>query len=263
MEFAGARVLITGASRGVGEALAREAARRGAIPALVARNAGTLDRLAAELGGTAHPADFADPSDLQSLIERVEATAGPIDVLVNNAGGVDATWFPESSAQAVSAMYQLNLLAPVELCRQALPRMLQRGRGHVVNVSSLGASTVLPGLVAYSSAKAGLSHFTAGLRADLRGLPIKTTLVELGLVPTDALTDAKQYGPAAASYRRLYRLHLLVDVPPESVARRVFDAVVRGRRHVTIPRRASVTAAFSHAPRKLVELVLTGVEHRA
>src|SRR5438309_8624278 len=119
MELAGARVLITWASRGIGEAMAREAARRGAIPALVARSTGVLSRIAAEVGGTAHPADLADSAALHSLIERVEAEAGPIDVLVNNAGGVDARWIAGSSAEAVSAMYRLNLLAPVELCRQA------------------------------------------------------------------------------------------------------------------------------------------------
>jgi short-subunit dehydrogenase len=76
--------------------------------------------------------------------------------------------------------------------------MLGRGGGHVVNVSSTAGCSALPGLVSYSASKAALSHFTAGLRADLRGLPIGTTLVELGPIPTEMLGHTDDYEPTAA-----------------------------------------------------------------
>ena len=103
--------------------------------------------------------------------------------------------------------------------------MLGRGGGHIDNMSSMADCTVFPGLVAYSASKAALSHITAGLRADLRGLLIGTTLVELGPVPTDMLAEAEAYEPTAAAFRRCYRLRLVVDVPRQKVAEDVVEAV--------------------------------------
>src|SRR5438552_943950 len=90
MELRGKRVLITGASRGIGEELARRFARAGATVALVARSADAIDKLAADLGGSAHPADLADHAQVERLVHRVEDEAGAVDVLVNNAG-IDIT----------------------------------------------------------------------------------------------------------------------------------------------------------------------------
>ena len=94
-----------------------------------------------------------------------------------------------------------------------------------------------PGLVAYCASKAALSHFTAGLRADLGGLPIGTTLVELGPIPTEMLAEVDSYEPTARSFRRFYRARLMVDVPREKVADEVVAAVQEGRRHVRLPKR--------------------------
>ena len=141
--------------------------------------------------------------------------------------------------------------------------MLRRGGGHIVNISSGAGCAVVPGLVAYSASKAALSDFTAGLRAELRGLPIGTTLVELGPVPTDMLAEAEDYEPTAKSYRRFYRMRLMVDVPREKVADKVVEAVQRGRRHVRIPKRNALFPLLSEAPRRIIELLLTGVPHQA
>ena len=119
-----------------------------------------------------------------------------------------------------------------------------------------------PGLVAYSASKAALSHFTAGLRADLRGLSIGTTLVELGPIPTDLLAEATDYEPTADSFSRFYRIRLAVDVPRETVAGEVVEAVQRGRRHVRLPKRAAVFPMLCEAPRRIAEVLLTGVPHR-
>jgi short-subunit dehydrogenase len=262
MELAGARVLVTGASRGIGEEIAREVARRGAAVALVARSGDRLRSLAAELGGTAHPADLGDPEQVRDLVGRVEEEAGPVDVLVNNAGIDLAGWLPDAPSEELRAIYQLNLVTPAELCRQVIPRMLGRGRGHLVNISSMAGVGVFPGLVAYSSTKAGLTHFTAGLRADLRGLPIGTTVVELGPIPTDMLDHVESYPPTQRSFRRGYRLGLVADVPKQRVAAAVADAVARGRRHVRLPRRMAPFAVTTELPRRITELILTGVRPR-
>jgi short-subunit dehydrogenase len=143
-----------------------------------------------------------------------------------------------------------------------LPGMLARGQGHIVNVSSLAGAAVFPGLVAYSSTKAGLTHFTSGLRADLKGKPIGLTVVELGLVPTDMQAHVLSYKPTDASFDRFYKIHLLVDVPREKVAADVVDAIVHNRRHVRHPKRAAFNVALTETPRRLVELLLTGVPHQ-
>jgi uncharacterized protein len=263
MDLTGKRVLVTGASRGIGEALARRFAERGAQVALVARDGDALAKLAADVGGTAHPADLSDPTAVRGLLDRVEADGGPVDVLVNNAGIEITKSFADFSADDVERIYRVNLLSPVELCRQAMPRMVARGRGHIVNVASLAGVAVYPGLTAYSSTKAGLSHFTAGLRADLRGLPVGTTLVELGPIPTDMLSQVGNYQPTNDSFDRFYKLRLIVDVPREQVANEVVDAVEHDRRHVRIPKRAVLFPLLTEAPRRMVEMFLSGVKHQA
>ena len=263
MELHGKRVLITGASRGIGEALTRRFASTGATVALVARSADAIEKLAADLGGTAHPADLADPAQVEHLIRRVEDESGPVDVLVNNAG-IDVTKsFVDYTSEEVARIVQVNLTAPMELCRQAIPRMLQRGGGHIVNISSMAACGVYPGLTAYSTTKAGLSHFTAGLRADLRGQPIRTTVVEMAGVPTDMLDNVDTYAPCADSFQRGYRLHLITDTPVATIADATVEAVQKDKRHVRYPKRAVLFPFLSEAPRRMTELILTGVKHQS
>jgi short-subunit dehydrogenase len=262
MDLVGRRVLITGASRGIGEAIARAATSAGARVALVARSEGPLEALAGELGGTAHPADLTDPDAVVGLVARVEADGGPIDVLVNNAGIDLGGPFVGMTPEGIEQIYRVNLLTPVHLCRQVLPGMLERGRGHIVNVSSMAGVAAFPGIVAYSSTKAGLTHFTAGLRADLKGQPIGTTAVELGPIPTEMLSHVDDYEPTRRSFERFYQIKLLVDVPREVVADSVIDAVKHNRRHVRLPRRAALNPIMTEVPRRFVELVLTGVPHQ-
>ena len=136
--------IVTGASRGIGAAIATAFVERGATVALVARGAEALDELAGRLGGTAPPADLTDSGVVAGLLDRVEAEAGPVDVLVNNAGmePTKAVW--SMSATEVEAILRLNLVTPAELTRQAAVRFRPRGRGHIVNVSSLAGCVALP-----------------------------------------------------------------------------------------------------------------------
>lgn len=262
VKLAGRHVLITGASRGIGAELAIRFADKGARLCLVARASKELTDLADRLSAPPYAADLGDPAQVHGLIARVEAGAGPVDVLVNNAG-VDTTGeFMRQDWTDIEALYRLNLLTPVELCHQVLPGMLARGFGHIVNMSSLASVTTFPGLSVYSSSKAGLSHFTASLRADLRGRQVKTTLVELGPVSTGLLASAKDYRPVDDSFARAYRLHLLSELDAPAVAARVVSAVRRRRRHVRLPWRAALAAQVVEAPRRATELLLTGIEHQ-
>jgi short-subunit dehydrogenase len=262
MDVHGRRVLITGASRGIGEAMARAFAAAGARVALVARTERAIKELAHDLDGEAFPADLTDSDQVGRLIERVESEAGPVDVLVNNAGNENVGYFPAQSPAEIDATYRLNLLAPVHLCRQVVPRMIERGGGHIVNISSSADMITGPGLVTYASTKAGLTQFTAGLRMELKGLPVKLTRVQVGTVPTDMLDRLFTYAPMDRALRRLYRLQIVADVRKETLAAAVLGAVARERRHVRLPKRNVPLSLMTEAPRRVIELALTGVKAR-
>jgi short-subunit dehydrogenase len=263
MELQGKRVLITGASRGIGRSIAHAMAGSGAHVALLARDAAALEALAAELGGTAHPTDLLDASQREGLLERIEGDVGPIDVLVNNAGigSTGAHW--DTTAADVTAQVELNLLTPLELCRQAVPLMIQRGRGHLVNVASLAAVASVPGMTTYAATKAGLSHGTSALRDELKGLPIGVTTVLVGGVPTDLLHQGEEYAPFHRAFDRLRRIQLSPDTAADTLAAAVVRGVERGTRTVYLPRRAAPFVGFVEAPRKIVKLALLRVPRRA
>jgi short-subunit dehydrogenase len=262
VQLSGAHVLITGASRGIGEHLARDAARRGALVTLVARSEAALKTLAEELHGHALPTDLSDPTQVRGLLARAESQAGrPVDVLVNDAGVEAARGMLELPPEELEHVVLLNLLAPAELTRQALPGMVARGRGHVVNISS-GYSTVnTPGLTPYCATKAGLSHFTAGIAVELKGTGVGTTLVEPGPVRT-SMWERLQPTLPAASLDRMLRWRLTAEVEPEDLARATLDKVESGGGHVVLPRRNLPVMAMSWTPRRLAGIALTGVRRR-
>lgn len=256
------RIVVTGASRGIGAVLASELARRGNDLVLVARSAADLERVAADTTrAECFTADLADVDGIGGLVEAIEAS-GPIDVLVNNAG-VDLTGrFWELPPERIGHLVTLNLVAPLLMARFALPQMLARGSGHIVNVSSLSGTNTIPGLVPYSASKAGLSHATGVLRSELRGTPITTTLVEIGPVASDMMGNLRQYGPTRRSVQRLARLRLTYDLDMDKVAIAIADAIDRRARHVRLPRRDALFPLLTEAPRRLTEWLLTGVDHR-
>jgi len=262
VELHGKRVLITGASRGIGRALAVAFADAGAHVALVARDGASLESLAAQLGGSAHPADLLDPEQLGRLVHRVEDSVGAIDVLVNNAGIAHGRAHWDQTAEQVEAQVRLNLIVPLELCRQAIPRMLRRGGGHLVNVASLAALAAVPGTTTYAATKAGLAHGTAALRDELKGLPVGVTTVMVGGVPTDLLAHGEEYAPFHKSFERLRHIQLLPDTPPDVLAAAVVHGVRKGTRTVYLPRRSAPFVALVEAPRKVVNLALTGIKRR-
>ena len=259
MNLSGARVVVTGASRGIGAALATECAIRGARVALVARSQEQLAKLAADLGGEAYAADLADSSAIVPLVRRIEAD-GPVDVLVNNAG-LDLTGaLTELPADKIEQLLAVNLLAPILMCRAILPGMQARGGGHIMNVSSLAGTNALPGVLPYSSSKAGLSHFTAGLRAELKGTDVTTTLAEIGPVESSMMDSLRGHAPTQRALTRLATLRLSVDLDITTVVDALVDAIERERRHVRLPRRDALFPLLTEAPRRMTEWLLAGVK---
>jgi uncharacterized protein len=259
VQLDGAHVLVTGASRGIGEAFARRFAAAGARVTLVARSRDAIERLAAELGGGAVPADLLDPDSVDGLVDEVERQAGPVDVLVNNAGLETTAPHVSQDPAVLRDTLRLNLEAPMVLTRSVLPGMLERGRGHLVYVSSIAGSAGVPYMAVYSASKGGVNNFVAALRLELRDTPIGTTLVAPGPVDTAMWGGVEDAEEISGVLRRFNRLHLIPKKSPDLIARRTVEAVRSDARHVRTPRRLSAMFWLGEGPRRLTETILTGV----
>ncbi len=262
MKLSGSRIVVTGASRGLGEQLARALAGAGARVALVARSSEAITKLAADLGGDAYPADLSDTAAIDPLITRIERD-GRIDALVNNAG-VDLTGrFTAADPAALAQLVTVNLVAPMLLSRAVLPGMLERGAGTVLNIGSMAGVSPLPGLVAYNTSKAGLAHFSASLRAELRGTPIVVSLAEIGGFDSEMWDNVRSHGPTTRTTARLAKLQLLPTLPMSTVVAALVTALERDRKHVRMPVRDFALPLIGEAPRRIIELLLTGVDHQS
>ena len=260
MDLKGAHVLITGASRGIGAAMAAEFAKAGSRVSLVARSEDALSAVAASTGGTAFTADLLDADTVDDLVRRVEAEAGPIDVLVNNAGLESSQWLAKETPSGIRDVVRLNMEAPVVLTSAVLPGMLERGRGSLVYVSSLAGTAGFPGMTVYAGTKGGVTNFAASVRVELRDTPLEVTLVAAGPVDTgmwDRLEEKSDFDPIL---KRMNALHLIPKKSPELLARRTVAAVKAGRRHVRVPRRLLATYWLGESPRRIAEWILAGVK---
>ena len=180
MQLAGARALVTGATGGIGGAVARALHGRGAHVLLSARREELLEQLRAELGGRVEvlPADLAERGGPARLAEA----AGAVDLLVANAALPASGRVEEFEPEQIDRALDVNLRAPIQLTRALLPGMLERGRGHVVLVSSLSGKIASPRSGIYSATKFGLRGFAAGLREDVEPRGIGVTVVFPGFV---------------------------------------------------------------------------------
>lgn len=204
-------VLLTGASAGIGEALAHAFAREGLRLSLVARRKEVLDELAERVGG-AHviAADLSDPAVVEDVVKGAEAAQGPVDHLVNNAGMqiVDYGW--DIDPDDGERMVRLNLLTPLRFIRRCVPGMRDRGMGSVVNVSSVAGFAPPTGMAWYAASKAGLGTASETLAGELRGSgvhvltvypgPIRTAMGDYGQsrLQQDWRQVAEQWGEADA-----------------------------------------------------------------
>lgn len=181
MELANRSVLLTGATGGLGRAIARAVADRGATLALSARKAEALERLAAELPGEGHRTLAADLAE-DGAAERLAAEAGEVDVLVANAGLPAAGWLADFSEEQLKRALRVNLEAPMLMARALFPAMVERGSGHLVFIASLAGKAASPRSSIYNATKFGLRGFALGLRADLGPKGVGVSLISPGFI---------------------------------------------------------------------------------
>jgi short-subunit dehydrogenase len=200
MNFKGKTVVITGGSEGVGAATARAFAAAGANLVLAARGRKKLEAIAEELRKITRveivAMDVSDPDACVTLFRKAQFEFDGIHVLVNNAGFHKRGAVETLSAEDLGRMIDVNLKAPIVLCRLALPFLREAGQGAIVNVASLAGRTPVPGAATYSASKFGLRAFTFALAEELQGSNIKLAVVSPGPIDTgfmmsniDTVTD--------------------------------------------------------------------------
>ena len=239
-DWKGRVVLITGASSGIGRALALELGRRGARLGLTARRGEELLRLGEEVeraGGEALAlaADVRDAAALQEVVGRVVGRWGRVDVLVANAGMSSTTAGTSLNAGEVGDVISINVLGVVNSVAAVLPGMLERGAGHLVAISSLASYRGMPKSGAYSASKAAVSTFFESLRVDLRRSHIDVTTIHPGFIRTPMTAGRKK------------KLPFLLE--PEDAACRIVRAIERRARTYAFPwQLASLVRVIRHLP---------------
>jgi uncharacterized protein len=244
-----ATALITGASAGIGEAIARELASRGHGITLVARREERLRALAAELAG-AHGvraetmrADLGDAAARERLASQLDELGLEVEILVNNAGFGGAGNVAESDRQRLVTMVRLNCEALLDLQATFLPAMVERGRGAVINVASTAAFQPIPGTATYAATKAFVLSLSEAVHEELRGTGVTLTAVCPGPVRTE-FAEVAGIGEAEDQVPDFFWMS------SETVARSAVDAAEKGKRAIVpgiLNRAGAVTG--QHVPR--------------
>jgi short-subunit dehydrogenase len=222
VELAGRTALVTGATGGIGDAIARTLSARGARLLVSGRREAELTRLAEDVGGSAIVSDLAVGEEVDRLAGA--ALEAEVDVLVANAALPASGLLSELTRTQVDRMLEVNLRAPIELARVLAPAMVARGRGHLVFVSSISGKVASPASSIYNATKFGLRGFAFGLREDLRGSGVGVSVVAPGFIREAGMfakTEVKL--PPGVGTRS-----------PQDVANAVLRAVERNRAEVDV-----------------------------
>jgi short-subunit dehydrogenase len=232
MSLVNGTVLVTGATGGIGHAIARAFGTRGATLVLSGRRTEVLEPLAAELGARTIACDLGDREQVERLIEQ----AGDVDVLVANAALPASGDIKDLTQAQIDTMIEVNLRAPIAIARALIPGMVARRRGHLVFVSSLSGKAASPASSLYSATKFGLRGFALSAREDLRGDNVGVSVVLPGFISDAGMfADAQMELPRGVGTRT-----------PEQVATAIVSAVERNRAEVSVaPAALRIGAGFA------------------
>jgi short-subunit dehydrogenase len=245
MELRGRNALVTGAGGGLGAYIARALADEGVDLALTDLPEASVDGLSAELRTRGvevkhAPADLSDRDERRRLVAWAHEALGPVDILVNNAGVEFAGNFLDTEPEQLELTVAVNLLAVMDLTRLALPGMLERGHGHVVNVASLAGKVPGPQLASYSASKHGVVGFTAALRAELGNRPVGFSAICPGFVGRVGMYGRLEpYLEGAANPAG--------TIPPERVGEAVVRAVREDVHEIVVSGRSMKPLILLHA----------------
>lgn len=234
--LAGARVVLTGASGGIGRCLAAGAAARGARLLLSGRKESILNEIAAPLRSrgcdvATVAGDLTNPADMKALIQAAGERLGGLDVLINNAGVSSFGHFVTSSEAILREIMEVNFFAPAELMRLAAPLLRRGNRPAIVNVSSMCARRGVPAWSEYSASKFALAGLTEALRAEFARFDIDVLLVVPGLTQTDFASHSLRCDGRM-------QINFAGGMPPESVADSILRGLEKGKSEIVLGREA-------------------------
>jgi 2-deoxy-D-gluconate 3-dehydrogenase len=193
VNLAGRTALVTGASRGIGRAIAVALAAEGATVALSGRDIAALEETRAQAGGVVLPADVTDPDAVTALVEDAIGELGHLDIVVNNAGGnTFSVPFHAMRPDGWDKVLRLNLDSVAAVCRAVAPHLLGRGSGSVINVASVAALTAMPGMAHYGAAKAAVLALTRTLAVEWAPHGVRCNALVPGWVATDLTGFARE-----------------------------------------------------------------------
>ncbi len=241
MTIAGKTALVTGGARGIGEAVARELAARGARVSLVGFEPERLEAVAGELGPDHvwFEADITDPDSLEAAVAGTLEALGGIDILVANAGiasfGTVATMDPDAFARTI----EINIVGQFRTVRAALPAIRDR-RGYILIVASLASFAHLPGMSAYSASKAGVEAFANSLRGEVGFEGVGVGTAHPSWIDTDMVRDADADLGELGEMRGSAPGFLGNTLPVKECARQLVDAIDRRAGRICVPRSAMV-----------------------
>jgi NAD(P)-dependent dehydrogenase (short-subunit alcohol dehydrogenase family) len=182
--------LVTGASRGIGEAVARRLAREGLRIAAMGRDRTALERVANECGGAAFACDLTAPDSVLAALSQIERALGPIDVLVNNAGVAESAPLELTDDAMIERTFAVNVWPVMRLCRELAPKMARRGWGRVINVASNAGLTGYAYTSAYCASKHAVVGFTRALAAEIARSGVTVNAICPGFVDTEMTVAA-------------------------------------------------------------------------
>jgi short-subunit dehydrogenase len=248
------RVLVTGASRGIGAAIARAFAARGCTLGLVARRREPLDKLTEELHGDGHVPISADVADSDAIAAAVEQF-GHVDVVVANAGITHYRPFAQLPLDEARHMNDVNWLGTIHTVWAALPGMLERGRGHIVVVSSGGGVRGFPSAAVYNGTKAAQRGFAEALRHELDGTGVSVTTVYPGEIETSLHDHELEHMP---DWYRMDR-----RAPAGPLGEQVVEAVERDQRELFYPPVVRLLRVVNGVSPRLGDLMLRRILGRS
>jgi uncharacterized protein len=249
----GKNVVITGASSGIGEKIAKEAAACGANVVLLARSRDKLEKISTDITSKTtssccytYTLDVSDLEAVQQTFENIFATVGTVDVLVNNAGfGIFDTVL-DASLEDMKTMFEVNVFGLIACTKMVLPKMVEQNAGHIINIASQAGKIATPKSSIYSATKHAVLGFTNSLRLELAGTNVYVTAVNPGPIRTNFFNVADKSG----SYVKNVEKYML---DPEDVAKQIVGLMFTRKRELNLPR-------WMNAGSVLYQLFPTAVE---
>lgn len=248
--FSGQSIVVTGASTGIGQALASQLAEEGAHVFAAARNMQKLTVLQEASSGRITPiqTDIRDATQVHRLFGRVDEAGNGVDIVVNNAAHGHNNRIDQMDLEEINSVVSTNLLGAMYVTREALRRMLHQGKGHIAFVSSLAGRMAFPNLSVYSATKFGIEGLAEAMREELKGTSVITTVVRPGVTDTSFFAAANMQDFARSMEGKMQ--------PADAVAQQIVEAIAAKREDATIGPDKYFMPFLKHLPTRIARKLL-------